>query len=185
MDEKAGIGIYQNSSTKMIASPSKKKKPPPTTRTNPIDTGTPELSKRHTLKVERGIGVVRLRNLTGTPLERMLYLEMISDREFSVLDDFVADMFRAGHLGLKASDPSRVWTKAESGGQEQRSMLLSEVNSMLLRVSRAFGRTYVDSLYAVLNCDPLLESKTLLVQNAMRLKSICSLLGGTQPQSRR
>lgn len=80
---------------------------------DPIDTGTPELGKRHKLKVERGVGVVRLRNLDGTPLDKLLFQELITPDEYAALDDFYADAFRAGMSPLKA----RPMWKIMGGGQ--------------------------------------------------------------------
>lgn len=68
----------------------------------PIDTGTPELAKRKKLKLERGVGVVRIRSATSTLLDKMLFLNLIGEEEYNVVDDLLADMFRFGHVRLKA-----------------------------------------------------------------------------------
>lgn len=67
-----------------------------------VDIGTPELSKRHKLKPERSPTGARVRNLDGTELDRLLHRELISPDEYSIFDDFRADLFRANMIGVKA-----------------------------------------------------------------------------------
>lgn len=143
--------------------------------TDPIDTGTPELSKRHTLKVERGVGVVRVRSITGTPLERMLFLGLISEEQYGAIDDMLADMFRCGHVALKAQnlDGVRVSRSSDPDASSRLMDVRDGVFRALRKVERNLGNPGVTLLYALLVQESSLEKKRQLE----RYSSLCRALG--------
>lgn len=114
-----------------------------------MDVGTPELGRRHKLKVERGVGVVRIRSTTGTLLERLLFDGMITEEVYNVMDDLLADMFRYGHVRLKAQDLSGHRVRGGNAGQPWEDKACT-LNDSLKRISRSLGGEVVDMLYTLL-----------------------------------
>lgn len=113
-----------------------------------MDPGTTELAKRHTLKVERGVGVVRVRNVDSSPLDKLLHTGKLTPEQYCVLDDLTADMFRAGLVKLKARP---LWQVMGSGsgvnGEDPQAELALEVAATLRYLSMRVGQHAVTVLY--------------------------------------
>lgn len=74
-----------------------------------MDTGTTEIHKRLTTRVERRrSGTVCIRVLDGNEVDRLLWSDMITPDEHSVLTGFQLDAHRAGLLVPRASNLQRV-----------------------------------------------------------------------------
>lgn len=117
------------------------------------DPGTRELGLRHTLKVERYSAGVRVRNLTGSPLEALLYAGLLTDQIFGTMDDFLADMYRCGHLGLRSSDYNKVRVDGASQSDEM-PLVYTRTQERLSRIQKLLGPGHINALYMLLNHDP-------------------------------
>lgn len=143
------------------------------------DPGTRELGLRHKLKVERYSAGVRVRNLTGSPLEALLYAGLISDTTFGTIDDFLADMYRCGHLGLKSSDYQK--TKVDGSSQSDvMPLVYTRTQVTLSKIGTLLGPKYITLLYALLNHDPAVVSdKKSMEDAAAALDSLAVLIGSS------
>ena len=143
-----------------------------------VDTGTPELSRRHALKLERGMGVVRVRSITGTPIERMLFLGMITEEEYGVLDDLLADMYRCGHVGLKAQNLEGVRVSSNASGDASSKFieLRIQTNHTLRELQRRLGTHCLSLLYELISDGPGLSKKRQLASQLSHVKLIGSFL---------
>lgn len=140
------------------------------------DTGTKELSLRSTLKVERYSAGVRVRNITGSPLEALLYGGFLTDKVFGTIDDFLADMYRSGHLGLRCVDYNKVRVDGASQADEV-PLLYTRVKERLSRINRLLGPSHVNVLYMLLNHDAsITEAKSSKERVASILQDIAVVI---------
>lgn len=155
---------------------SKKARPRQSRTTSMTDPGTRELGLRHTLKVERYSAGVRVRNLTGSPLESLLYAGLLTDQTFGTIDDFLADMYRCGHIGIKSSDYQR--SRVDGGGQsEEMPIVYTKTQERLRKIGSLLGPEYITLLYALLNHDySVMDSKRSKEICAAQLQAICTVL---------
>lgn len=80
-----------------------------------IDTGTTELHRRLSTRVERRrSGTVCIRVLDGNQVDHLLWADQITPDEHSVLTGFQLDAHRAGLVALRASNLQKV----SGGGHE-------------------------------------------------------------------
>lgn len=124
------------------------------------------------------MNVVRVRNLTGTPLERMLFLEMITEEEYNILDDMLADMYRMGHMGLRASNTDgtpRGGATNSTAYQE----LYASVNARLHLVGQKCPPGTVDCLYNALHSHESLENRKRLARAASYLKQAAVVISAS------
>lgn len=147
----------------------------------PIDTGTPELARRQKLKAERGVGVVRVRSLTTSSLDRMLYLELISVDEYSAMDDLLADVFRAGLITLKAFDPGkvRISGKTQNDAEEPhatRTDLRSRLSDTMKALERALGPKVRDLLFDLLYSPETIQSQGSMEKLAGEVRRVARVL---------
>lgn len=74
-----------------------------------MDTGTTELHKRSTTRVERRRnGTICIRVLDGNQVDRLLWTDQITPEEHSVLTGFQLDAHRAGLIPLRAANLQKV-----------------------------------------------------------------------------
>ena len=74
-----------------------------------IDLGTSELHKRHSTRAERRrSGTICIRVLDGNQIDRLLWTDLITPEEHSVLTGFQLDAHRAGLIGPRAANLQRV-----------------------------------------------------------------------------
>lgn len=84
-----------------------------------MDTGTTEIHKRLTTKVERRrSGTICIRVLDGNQVDRLLWSDQITPDEHSVLTGFQLDAHRAGLISLRAANLQKV----SGGGHEMSEM---------------------------------------------------------------
>jgi hypothetical protein len=81
------------------------------------DPGTPEISRRHRVKTELAEltsghgGKIRLRVIDGSAIDRLLIRREISLKEHEIATEVLADIWRAGILGIKISNPEGVGSR--------------------------------------------------------------------------
>jgi hypothetical protein len=92
--------------------------------------------------------------MDGTPLDKLLYQGLISPEEYSVIDDFLADVYRAGMVTLKARPYWKVMgsTGSSSDQSEDQAHLAALVRKLSGLIGRIAGASALD---AVLNLSHL------------------------------
>lgn len=157
----------------------KKKKGQPKKRGSGIsmtDPGTRELGLRHTLKVERYSAGVRVRNLTGSPLEGLLHAGFLTDQIFGVMDDFLADMYRCGHLGLKSVDYNKVRVSGSTQSDEM-PLVYTKVRERLSKINQLLSPAHLHVVYMLLNHDPSInQTRKSMGQIGKMVDEICVVL---------
>jgi len=102
----------------------------------------------------------------------MLYMGMITEKEFGIMDDLMADLFRAGHVGLKASNPFGVRAPASGGGQLDLALAARSDLARTLASLNAKDHRLLSLVYELLYCSPQLENKTALARASIQVHEL-------------